>query len=114
MTQSKTPHKPAEADTATGPQGDKPVEIYKAHRLAGRHAAHRATQQGGLAVTLPGLGRINLGTPEQLAYVAGITALAAFELIEWPIVVVLATGHVLAEQRRTKTLHAFGEVLEEA
>jgi hypothetical protein len=114
MTQSKTPHKPAEADAATGPQGDKPVDTHKAHRPAGRHAAHRATQQGALAVTLPGLGRINLGTPEQLAYFAGITALAAFELIEWPIAVVLATGHVLAEQRRTKTLHAFGEALEEA
>ena len=114
MTQSKTPHKPAEADAATGLQGDEPGEIHKAHRPAGRHAAHRATQRGSLEITLPGFGRINLGTAEQLAYVAGITALAAFELIEWPIAVVIATGHVLAEQRRNKTLHTFGEALEEA
>lgn len=51
---------------------------------------------------------------EQLAYFAGITVLAACELIEWPIAVVIAAGHVLTEQRRNKTLHAFGEALEDA
>jgi hypothetical protein len=55
-----------------------------------------------------------LGTPEQLAYFAGITALVACELIEWPIAVAIAAGYVLAEQRRNKTLHVFGEALEEA
>src|SRR5947209_2395773 len=84
MTQSKTSHKPAEADAATGPRGDEAVETHKAHRPAGRHAAHRATQQGALAVTLPGFGRINLGTAEQLAYVAGITALAASSSLSGP------------------------------
>ena len=29
MTQSKTSHKPAEADAATGPPGDKPVQTHK-------------------------------------------------------------------------------------
>jgi hypothetical protein len=114
VTESKTPHKSTDADAAAKSGGDKPVQRNKAGRPAGRHAAHRATHQGSLCLTLPGLGRINLGTPEQLAYFAGITALAACELIEWPIAVVIAAGHVLAEQRRNKTLHAFGEALEEA
>jgi hypothetical protein len=114
MTKSKTPHTSTDADAAAKSGEDKPVEIHNAGRPPGRHAAHRATHQGSLWITLPGLGRINLGTPEQLAYFAGITALAACELIEWPIAVVIAAGHALAEQHRNKTLHAFGEALEEA
>lgn len=69
-------------------------------RPAGRRAAQQARQRHDLCITLPGLGTIDLGPPEQLAYLAGITALAA--------------GHVLADQRRSATLHAFGEALEQA
>ena len=114
MTQSKASRQTTDTDAAAKSRGDKPVKIHKAGGPAGRHAAHQATHHGSLSLTLPGLGRINLGTPEQLVYFAGITALAACELIEWPIAVVPAAGHVLAEQRRNKTLHAFGEALEDA
>lgn len=105
---------PRSADADTSLSGNNPVETLTTARPAGRRAAHRATQEGCLYVTLPGLGQISLGPPEQLAYFAGITALVAFELIEWPVAVVIAAGHVLADQRRSKTLHALGEALEEA
>jgi len=81
---------------------------------AGRRAAQRVTERHDLCVTLPGLGTIDLGPPDQLAYLAGIATLAALEIIEWPLACLIAAGHVLADQRRSATLHAFGEALEQA
>jgi hypothetical protein len=82
-------------------------------RPAGRRAAQRVSERNDLCITLPGLGTIDLGPPEQLAYLAGIAALAALEIIEWPLACIIAAGHVLADQRRSATLHAFGEALEQ-
>jgi hypothetical protein len=82
-------------------------------RPAGQRAAEQACERTSIHVTLPALGRINLGPPEQLAYFAGIATLTALEIIEWPVAVILATGHLLAEQRRSNTLHAFGAALEQ-
>jgi hypothetical protein len=79
-----------------------------------RHIAEQVSDRTGIHITLPALGRINLGTPDQLAYVAGVATLAALEIIEWPVAVIIAAGHLLAEQRRSDTLHAFGEALEQA
>jgi hypothetical protein len=82
-------------------------------RPAGRRAAEQVSERASIHVTLPALGRINLGPPDQLAYFAGIATLTALEIIEWPVAVILAAGHLLAEQRRSNTLHAFGEALEQ-
>jgi hypothetical protein len=81
---------------------------------AGRRAAQQVSERQELHVTLPALGRICLGPPDQLAYLAGIAALAALEIIEWPLACVVAAGHLLAEQRRSAALHAFGAALEQA
>jgi hypothetical protein len=74
----------------------------------GRLAARRVEQQHSLHVTLPRLGRINLGSPEQLAYLAGIAVLAALEIVEWPVACIIAVGHILADQRRSATLRLIG------
>jgi hypothetical protein len=78
----------------------------------GRHAATHANQHNCLCITLPGLGPINLGPVDQLGYLAGLATLAALEIIEWPLACVIAAGHLLADQRRSSILHAFGEALE--
>jgi hypothetical protein len=57
---------------------------------------------------------VDLGPPDQLVYFAGIATLAALEIIDWPLAVIIAAGHLLADQRRSRTLHAFGEALEQA
>jgi hypothetical protein len=44
----------------------------------------------------------------------GIAALAALEIIEWPIRLTLAAGHLLAATRGNKALQAFGDALEQA
>lgn len=82
--------------------------------VAGQRAAEHVSKQTSLYINLPGLGSISLGPPDQLAYLAGVATLAALEIIEWPIAVLIAAGHLLAEQRRSKSLHAFGEALEQA
>jgi hypothetical protein len=83
-------------------------------RSVGRRAAKQVSEQNSLHINLPGLGPINLGPPDQLAYIAGIATLTALEIIEWPVAVLIAAGHLLAEQRRSNTMHAFGDALEQA
>ena len=80
----------------------------------GHRAAKAATTKNTLHVELPVFGSVTLPPPEQLAYVAGITALAALEIIEWPIGLALATGHLLAATRGNKALRDFGDALEQA
>lgn len=80
----------------------------------GHRAAKTATAKNTLQVELPVLGAVTLPSPEQLAYVGGIATLAALEIIEWPIAVTLAAGHLLAATRGNKALQDFGDALEHA
>ncbi|WKX10948.1 hypothetical protein [Streptomyces sp. NL15-2K] len=76
-------------------------------------AAERAVAHH--TVTLDVLGtRLELLPPEQLAFLAGVGVLAAFEIIEWPMAMVLAVGHQLAHSHHGRVLREFGEALEEA
>jgi hypothetical protein len=77
-------------------------------------AAGVAREKNSLSITLPGVGQLRLPPPDHLAYLAGITTLAVLDIIEWPIALTLAVGHLLADQRRNKILHDFGEALEDA
>ncbi|MGJ3560090.1 hypothetical protein ACR6C2_21790 [Streptomyces sp. INA 01156] len=45
---------------------------------------------------------------DQLAFLAGLGFLAAFELIEWPIALAIGVGHELARSRHGKVLREFG------
>ncbi|MFJ7075458.1 hypothetical protein [Streptomyces sp. NPDC098781] len=57
---------------------------------------------------------IELPPVEQLAFLAGVGALAAFEIIEWPVALVLGVGHQLAHSHHNQMLREFGEAMEEA
>ncbi|WP_084454238.1 hypothetical protein [Mycobacterium interjectum] len=52
--------------------------------------------------------------PEQLAFYAGVGALAVVGIMEWPVVAVLVVGHALANAQHNKVLQSLGEALEEA
>lgn len=67
-----------------------------------------------MRIDIPCVGAIHLPTARQLAFYGGLAALAALEVVEWPIAVVIAVGHVLAEDRHNRVIHDFGEALEEA
>lgn len=51
--------------------------------------------------------------PEQLAYYGGLAALAAFELIDWPVALVIAAGHILANNHHNQILEELGEAMED-
>jgi hypothetical protein len=65
------------------------------------------------AINLPLFGPVGIPRPEQLAYYGGLAALAAIELIDWPVAVVIAAGHLLASNHHNKLLEELGEAMEE-
>ena len=57
---------------------------------------------------------VALPAPEQLAFYAGVGAMAVFGIMEWPVVAALVVGHTLVNAQHNKVLQALGEALEEA
>ncbi len=66
------------------------------------------------AINLPVIGQVEIPRPEALAYYGGLAALAALELIDWPVAVVIAAGHLLASNHRNRLLEELGEAIEDA
>lgn len=79
-----------------------------------REAVQKIREGETFAVNLPVLGSIDIPRPEQLAYFGGLAALAALELIDWPVAVVIAAGHFLASNHHNKVLEELGDAMEEA
>jgi hypothetical protein len=50
--------------------------------------------------------------PEHLAWYAGITVMALFEVIEWPVALIIAVGHEIAHRSRSKALRELAEGIE--
>ncbi|MEU9831361.1 hypothetical protein AB0D67_07440 [Streptosporangium sp. NPDC048047] len=65
-------------------------------------------------VTVPVIGRVTLPPPEHLAFYAVLGVLGALEIIDWPVVLVIGAGHLLAGQRRSRVLRGAGEAAEAA
>jgi hypothetical protein len=63
---------------------------------------------------VPLLGRVRLPRPEHLAFYGALAALAAVEIIEWPVALVLAAGHVLVQDEHSRVAREVGEALEDA
>jgi hypothetical protein len=82
--------------------------------VPGRAAAARVEREQHITVTLPFVGDVQLPPPGHLAFYGGVIALAALELVEWPVAVALAAGHALANQHHNTTIRQLGEALEEA
>jgi hypothetical protein len=79
-----------------------------------RTAVDRIREAESFAVQLPIVGRIRIPRPDQLAYYGGLAALAAIELIDWPVALIIATGHALASQQHNRIAEELGEAIEEA
>jgi hypothetical protein len=73
------------------------------------------TENGGHRILISVEG-VEFQTPpvEHLAFYAGLGALAAAGVIEWPIAVMFSAGHVLMEMTHRPGLQALGEALEES
>jgi hypothetical protein len=79
-----------------------------------REAVDHVREGETFAVNLPVVGQVTVPRPEQLAYYGGLAALAAFELIDWPVALVIAAGHVLASNHHNRLLEELGEAMEGA
>jgi hypothetical protein len=91
------------------------VEKVKSRRGTSQSEAVAHIRAGEtFAINLPVLGQVEIPRPEQLAYYGGLAALAAFELIDWPVAVVIAAGHLLANNHHNRLLEELGEAIEEA
>ncbi len=57
----------------------------------------------------------HLETPpvEHLAFYVGVGALAAAEIIEWPVALVITAGHILTGLANRPALAAVGEAMDE-
>lgn len=79
------------------------------------HVAVAAAQRmHTLPVTLPLVGRVPLPSADELAFLAGIGALAVLGAVDWPVALVLGAGRVLSHVHRWRSLAAFGDALEHA
>lgn len=56
---------------------------------------------------------LTLLVPEHLAFYAGVSAMAVFGIMEWPVVAALLVGHTLVNAQHNKVLQSLGEALEE-
>jgi hypothetical protein len=79
-----------------------------------REAVEKIREGETFVVNVPVLGPMEIPRPEQLAYFGGLAALAALELIDWPVAVVIAAGHFLASSHHNRILEELGEAMEEA
>jgi len=74
-----------------------------------------ATERGGHRVVLHA-DDVRIETPpiEHLVFYVGVGVLAAIEIVEWPVALLLTAGHLLADATHRPALQGLGEVLEEA
>ncbi len=87
----------------------------KGHRGASQREAVEKIREGEtFVVNLPVVGSVEIPRPDELAYFGGLAALAAFELIDWPVALVIAAGHFLASSHHNRILEELGDAMEEA
>ncbi|MFI7590949.1 hypothetical protein [Micromonospora sp. NPDC049359] len=65
-------------------------------------------------VELPILGEVAVPPPGKVAYYAGLGVLAALQVIEWPLALVITAGHLLADQHFSGLVRGVGEAIQEA
>ncbi len=101
--------------TETGRGGGDAALRHDRSNPAGTGAAARTVaRRNSTQLTLPVLGKVALPPPDELAFLAGAGLLAAAGAVDWPVAVLLAVGHVLANRRNNRVLREFGEALERA
>lgn len=87
----------------------------QSHRgVSHRGAVERVRDAQSFAVDLPVVGRVRIPRPDQLAYYGALAGLAALEIIDWPIALIIGAGHALAENHHNKVAEELGEALEQA
>ena len=72
------------------------------------------TAKGGHRIRITADGtRLETPPVEHLAFYVGVGAMAAAEIIEWPVALALTTGHILIGLTNRPALKELGEALDE-
>ncbi len=70
-------------------------------------------RRGGPSVSLPGSDiKVNLPGPAGLVWYAGIGAMAALELIEWPIALVISATHFVESHSHSRDVQELADGIE--
>jgi hypothetical protein len=65
-----------------------------------RDVAQQVRDADRFALQLPVVGRVPIPRPDQLAFYGALAALAAVELVDWPVAVAIGAGHALVSGRQ--------------
>jgi hypothetical protein len=76
-------------------------------------AVDQAVADNSFHAKLPVVGTLHLPPVEHLAFYASVGLMAAIEVIEWPVALVITLGKMLADNRSHSTLRSLGEAMEE-
>jgi hypothetical protein len=109
-------HRPStQANTARPAAARQPAGTRSTPIQTARRAVEQVLEQETMSVDLPEpIGTVRLPSPQRLAYYGGIAALGVFGIVDWPVVLVIGIGHLLAEDRHHKLVADFGKALAEA
>ncbi|MCW2654937.1 MAG: hypothetical protein QOE41_1326 [Mycobacterium sp.] len=77
-------------------------------------AVERVRAAERIDINLPVVGRVRLPRPEDLAYYGALGVLAVAEILDWPVALLLAAGHALAENEHSRIAAELGQAMEEA
>lgn len=78
------------------------------------NGSHENVQMYSRRVEIPMLGEVAVPPPDKVAYYAGLGVLAALQVIEWPIALVITAGHLLADQHFSGLVRGVGDALQDA
>ena len=106
--------------TATAPRPAAAPTQSAPHRRRGPGGPHKRAAERAVAATGTHLDlhlgdtevEVTLPPPNKLAFYAGLAAAAALGVVDWPIALVTALGHLLSDDQHNRTLHALGEALD--
>jgi hypothetical protein len=77
-------------------------------------AVNKTVEERRLRLRLPVVGEVILPPPRRLAYFVALGTLAAIDLIEWPIALVIVAGQVLSDKHVARVARRIGDAVGEA
>ncbi|OBI17237.1 MULTISPECIES: hypothetical protein [unclassified Mycobacterium] len=79
-----------------------------------RRPSERTRKTERPRLNIPIIGRVRVPHADHLAFYGGLAALAAFQILDWPMALVLGAGQALAESQHDRVVREFGDALSDA
>lgn len=86
----------------------------KASASTHQRASDRMREADGMDLNLPMIGHVRVPRADHLAFYGGLAALAALQLLEWPVALVFGVGHALAENSHSRSMRQLGDAFQDA